>query len=167
MGLIGIIIVLLILGMGLYFVWDDFSTRFKRLYKYDINFKDNWKTCGLPLVKLKINGKLEYFLVDSGASVNMLKQSYFDSIEDNPIIIEDESLLHTGANTIKANLCTFSLSYKTAKFPNEQFNLIDLETFDVIKDAYGYNIIGIVGSPFMGKYKWSMDFSDLIIWIRK
>ena len=167
MGLIGIIIVLLIAGFGTWFMYDDFAKRFKKIYRYDINFKDNWKTCGLPLIKLKINDKLEYFLIDSGASVNMIKQSYFDLIINKPIITKDNKKLHTGSIAIKADLCNFSLSYKNAKFPDETFNIIKLETFDTLKKAYGYNIVGIIGSPFMGKYNWSMDFEDLIIWIRK
>ena len=167
MGLIGVIIVLLIAGLGMWFMCDDFIKRFKRIYKYDINFRDNWKTCGLPLIKLKINGKLEFFLIDSGASVNMIKQSYFDAIIDKPVITEDKTELHTGGNAVHADLCNFSLSYKTAKFPDEIFNMIDLEAFDALKKAYGYNIVGIVGSPFLGKYKWSIDFDNLVIWIKK
>ena len=59
-GYIGVGIVLLILGFGLAFIVIHFREQYKNLNKYRVCFKKGFKKCGLPLIKLKINGKLDY-----------------------------------------------------------------------------------------------------------
>ena len=57
----------------------------------------------IATIKLKINGKLEWFLLDTGANANYLKQSYFDAIELKPKMIgltksNDSNRLYTYHN---------------------------------------------------------------------
>ena len=164
---IGVGIVILIAILGALYVFTDVFTRIKKQNKYRICFKEAYKRTDLPVISLKINGKYEWFLVDSGASCNLIKQSYFDTIKDKPEVTENKNGIYTGSDQIKSEYCTFDLSYKKTKFNQEVFNIAQLNVFDINRSKYGMNIVGIVGSPFFNKYKWVVDFQDMVIWINK
>ena len=166
-GYIGVGIVLLILGFGLAFLITDIKRRIDNSNKYRVCFKEGYRRSNLPLVGLKINGKYEWFLADSGASCNLIKQSYFDTIKDKPELIEDKDGIDTGSNKIKSEYCSFDLSYKDLEFKNETFNVAQLNVFDSNRDKYKMDIVGIVGSPFFKKYQWKIDFDEMVIWINK
>ena len=93
MGEIGVGIVLLILAFGLAFLIIDIKKRIDNQDKYKVCFKKGFKKCGLPLIKLKINGKLEWFLLDTGANDNYLKESYFNTIENKPIALSESKTI--------------------------------------------------------------------------
>ena len=163
-GYIGIGIVLLILGFGLAYLFNDVRNRINNSNKYRVCFKKGFKKCGLPLIKLKINGKLEWFLLDTGANANYLKESYFNEIEVKPRMISlTES--RDSNNKLKTSDYAFSLSYNKANLGEEKFSVTTLNTFN--EPFHGYNIVGIIGSPFFERNKWSFDFENLVVWINK
>lgn len=167
MEYIGVIIVVLIAAFGVGYVGMSMFHRINNQNKYKIYFKESFKRTDLPIIGLKINGKYEWFLVDSGASCNLIKQSYFDTIKDKPELIENKEGIYTGSDQIKSEYCNFDLSYKDLEFNNETFNIAQLNVFDVNKTKYGMDIVGIVGSPFFKKYQWKIDFENMVIWINK
>ena len=163
-GYIGIGIVLLILGFGLAYLFNEIRNRINNSDKYKVCFKKGFKKCGLPLIKLKINGKLEWFLLDTGANANYLKESYFNEIEVKPKMISlTES--RDSNNKLKTSDYAFSLSYNKANLGEEKFSVTTLNTFN--DPFHGYNIVGIIGSPFFERNKWSFDFENLVVWINK
>ena len=163
-GYIGVGIVLLILGFGLAFIVTHFRAQYKNLNKYRVCFKKGFKKCGLPLIKLKINGKLEWFLLDTGANANYLKESYFDTIELQPAMIgKTES--NDSNNKLQTADYNFDLSYNKAVFQQEKFSVTTLNTFN--EPFQGYDIVGIIGSPFFSKYCFQFDFDELVVWINK
>lgn len=163
-GYIGIGIVLLILGFGLAYLFNGVRNRINNSNKYRVCFKKGFKKCGLPLIKLKINGKLEWFLLDTGANANYLKESYFNEIEVKPRMISlTES--RDSNNKLKTSDYAFSLSYNKANLGEEKFSVTTLNTFN--EPFHGYNIVGIIGSPFFNKNRFSFDFEELVVWINK
>ena len=163
-GYIGVRIILLILGFGLAYLFNDVRNRINNSNKYRVCFKKGFKKCGLPLIKLKINGKLEWFLLDTGANANYLKESYFNEIEVKPRMISlTES--RDSNNKLKTSDYVFSLSYNKANLGEEKFSVTTLNTFN--ESFHGYNIVGIIGSPFFERNKWSFDFENLVVWINK
>lgn len=163
-GYIGVGIVLLILGFGLAFLFNDIRNRINNSNKYRVCFKKGFKKCGLPLIKLKINGKLEWFLLDTGANSNVLKESYFNSLEEKPEILGEQKHNNTD-NEIQSLVIELDLSYNKVKFGLEKFNIIKLGTFE--NTWNGYNIVGIIGSPFFERNKWAFDFENLVVWINR
>lgn len=163
-GYIGVGIVLLILGFAMSFIIEDVRRRLRNSNKYKVCFKKGFKKCGLPLIKLKINGKLEWFLLDTGANANYLKQSYFDTIELKPEMI-GLTKSNDSNNELQTSDYKFSLSYNKADLGEEKFSVTTLMTFN--EPFQGYNIVGIIGSPFFERNRWSFDFENLVVWINK
>jgi hypothetical protein len=163
-GYIGVGIVLLILGFGLAFLINDLKKRIDNSNKYKVCFEKSFKKCGLPLIKLKINSKLEWFLLDTGANANYLKKSYFDTIELKPAMI-GKTKSNDSNNKLETADYNFELSYNKINFESEKFSVTTLNTFN--EPFQGYDIVGIIGSPFFERNKWSFDFDELVVWINK
>ena len=59
-----------------------------------------------------------------------------------------------------------TIYYKDQKF-EEEFSITDLDgAFDIIKKENGVQIHGILGSKFFEKYKYILDFKELIAYIK-
>lgn len=133
----------------------------KQTYKY--SFAKAYEKTDLPFVSLMINGKYEWFLVDSGANINMIRESYFNSMTNKPKVIVNENGIYTGSDMIESKHTKLTVSYVNAIFKNETFSIAQLNVFEANRDKYGMDIIGIIGSPFMKKYNWSIDYENMVI----
>lgn len=167
MTYLGIGIILFLVIIGWLFLVKDIAKKNSNFNRHIIPFKDGYDTSNLPLVQLKLNGKYEWFLVDSGATINLIKQSYFDSLENKPETIENKEEIYTGNNSMKSLFCIMNLKYKSTKFNNEIFNIAQLNVFDFKKDEYKRDIVGIIGSPFFEKYKWTICYDKMQICFNK
>ena len=139
------------------------SNKGKSKQTYECSFAKAYERTDLPFVSLMINGKYEWFLVDSGANINMIKESYFDSMPNKPEVVVNKNGIYTGSDMIESKHAKLTVSYVNAVFKNETFSIAQLNVFEANKEKYGMNIIGIIGSPFMKKYNWSIDYENLII----
>jgi len=164
---ISIVIIVAIAITGFVFALNNTISKNSNFNKHEICFKEPFEITNLPLIQLKVFGKYEWFLVDSGASINLIKQSYFDRLNKKPKLIDNKNPIFTGSNEIKSEYCTLNLRYEKTKFNEEIFNVAQLNVFDFNKELYKRDIIGIIGSPFFEKYGWNIDFEDMKIYFKK
>lgn len=135
---------------------------------YVESFQNSFNRCGFPIIQLKINNKFKYFLVDTGASVNMIRDDYFKEIKHIfPEYSDNNSSLSSVSKDIQCKKANIDLKYKDLEFNNEEFLISQLNTFKINKDYYGVDIVGIIGSPLMNKYNWTISFKSLFIYIMK
>jgi len=164
-GVIGGIIVLLILSLGVTYLVKDLARRFNNSNRYSVCIKDGIKDCGLPLIKFKINGKNEWFLLDSGCNSNCLRKSYYDKMEEKAESVGNKTV-HDANGSNSASTVKLNLARGKSTFQSQFFDVVDLATFN--EPLYGkYNIVGVVGSPFFNENKWILDFEELVVWIKK
>lgn len=133
--------------------------------KYKFNFESYFRKCGFPIVPLKIDNKMCFFLVDTGSSLNLIKKTFIDELSEDIEIIENQNQIHTAAGIVQSQLINFNIEYKSRKYKQEEFNIAELNVFEYHKDYYGYNIVGIIGSPFMKKYNWIINFDKMNIYL--
>lgn len=113
----------------------------------------------IPVVEGRINGKVAYFIVDTGASCSILNESAAKHFGFKTIIADNEHLMGlNGAAKIKTAydyaiklgpLQIKSLIFRTRK--------ID-ELVDVIRNNDRISIAGIIGSDVLKKYQMGIDF---------
>jgi len=159
----------LIIGcaIGVYLIIKDLSNKIKKQNKYSICFKDNFNITKLPIIKATIFGEDVYMLLDSGASDNCISRSFCDKHKD--------LLKNTGKTSTITGHEVVVDSYETYININisgvlEQecsFDVINLNTFEQLNNAYGVNIVGILSGQFFNKNKWSLDFDELVVWVKK
>ena len=69
-------------------------------------------------------------------------------------------------NKVSNQFCKMSVAYKNQVF-EEEFSIADLdEAFGVVKQESGVQIHGILGSKFFERYKYVLDFKELIAYIK-
>ena len=115
----------------------------------------------LIFVPITVNGIELNFLLDTGSSQSLINASMLLSLETK--MIEDTMfIVGTDGNKISSNLCIMKVGYKDQEFEHN-FAIKDLdEAFGVVKQESGVQIHGILGSDFLQKYKYVLDFKELI-----
>lgn len=134
-----------------------------------ISFKKGLEGIALPIMKTEKNGYPVFFLLDTGANKNYIRQDFIDLAELNADTITlDEVEEFYGID----NVCHLT---KTCNF---RFNLGEheyMEKYQVIPDGSAltfpttdgnsFHVAGILGTPFLMKYKAQMNFatSEILI----
>lgn len=156
------ILLLLILGCIYYVYIPDTLLRVKKGQVF--NFKQAIELSGLPIITLYQEGKAYNFLIDSGSNV-----SHIHSDSDIKIDCFEEGTDSVGGLTDskECQICTVTLYHDKHQFTSV-FRHSDMSyVVQGIKEAYGVNIIGLIGTDFMDKYNYCIDFKDYIVYTRK
>lgn len=130
--------------------------------KYDkISFKESLDLTDLPIVTFMHNNRKFNFLLDTGASRSILnaRESKFCTYKN----LEDANKL-TGLDGIERTVgnILMEVSYKDNTY-SEVFQVADMAVLcDDIKQETGVNVHGILGNAFFQKYKYVLDFNELV-----
>ena len=133
----------------------------KKRNKLKMSFKEALDLVELPIVTFVNNGMKLNFLLDTGSSQSIINESISSTLD---IKGSEESmfLVGTDGNRIPSNLGTMKVSYKDQEFAHT-FAIKDLdEAFGIVKQESGVQIHGILGSDFLQKYRYVLDFKELI-----
>lgn len=147
-------------------VFSIFSYReLKKQKKSTMSIKESMDLVNLPVVTFENNGNKYNFIVDTGANDSIINESCED------IVVTPNDAKNTVQGIIgdnkKCHTVIIEFSYKNAKFETI-FNVVDLkELFNTIKRDYGVTIHGILGTNFLDKYNYIIDFKDYVIYRRK
>lgn len=127
----------------------------KEIGNINITLKSN-----IPLIQLKLKGKVRYFLLDSGASNSALDEKA-NIITNEPIIDYDELVTGFG-DTRKVNIYELPLFIDDVMV-FQKFVVAPLEIASYIEESTGIRISGVIGIDFMYSYKAIIDFYNLSI----
>lgn len=140
----------------------------KWLRKYDttMSFKEGMALTELPIVTLYQGEKSFNFLLDTGSNDNVLDKAALKKIKHLP-----SSGIHRlygiDGNVKEVQVYTISLSYKGRDFVYD-YLVHDLSVaFKQIKDETGVTLHGMLGSKFFNKYKYVLDFDELVAYSKK
>lgn len=135
--------------------------------------KEGMKRTKFPIIKIKIRNKYKFFLVDTGANVNILDINEYEKIVgDGEVFASDESYSITGVDTVGNSVPSPTVIEEIDVNGNiyvENFCVLDTWTLakDQISKISGLPIVGILGTSFFIKAKCSIDFDNSIIWIKE
>ena len=126
----------------------------------------------LPLVEFTIGSASYYFVVDTGATTNLLDDRFHSLLSRDNIVSTETikhrvvGLGHTGDEQSKdSTKVTLSLKDKGIKYGDVSFMVADLfAPFEVLNASVDKPVIGILGAGFLKQYGWIIDFKNLIIW---
>lgn len=166
-------VVSIIIIMSTWAMIRAISKNINNEFKYSINFhKEGFKRTNFPIIKIKIRGKYRYFLVDSGANINVIDyECYKELVGDGAVVFKGDcgiSGVGTQSKETDTPIIEDTFQVNSDKF-TEEFSLMKDWAFarEQVSSASGLNIIGILGSDFFTRAKWMLDFEDLIIWVKK
>lgn len=138
----------------------------KQKKRENISFKEAMDLVELPIITFYNKDTKLNFLLDTGSDLSYINKSILPSLEYIEIN-ESRNIISVGGNSQSLGCCNMIVTYKSQKFI-DRFYISDLdEAFGAIKAETGVQIHGILGSKFFVKYKYVLDFKDLIAYIRK
>lgn len=165
-------VIIIIVG-GFIFIYKTIKNNINTNYRYSINlYKEGFNKTNFPLIKLRIRNKYRYFLIDTGANINLISKTAYKSIVgkgqvklvDNNVV----SGMGTTETTDAVPVVEDAISVGRDRFI-EHFTISDDWDFarKQISDAAEVDIVGILGSKFFKRAKWVLDFEELVIWVKK
>ena len=130
--------------------------------RISVSLIDGLNGTGLPLLKTSKNGYTLYFLIDTGASRNYIRQDCLNLPEINEdTLFLDVREEYYGIDNVshEAGTCNFRFDLNQHQY---------MERFQIIKDGSALNfpttdgflhVVGILGTPFLRQYKAMIDFA--------
>lgn len=133
-----------------------------------ISFKESIDLTELPVITLYNDGQKLNFLLDTGSNISHLNSKAekllkrYDEVHKTGFDIATATGVTEGSN----RWVGIPLQYKKQSFI-EDFMLLDLqEAFDSIKKENGVQLHGILGNSFFTKYRYVLDFEDLVAYTK-
>ena len=158
------IICVVILVLAVAFIANTINDIRKR-NNSKISFKESMDLVELPVITFYNGDKKLNFLLDTGSNVSHINSSIIHLLDHKKINKKMDTIGMEG-NKISNQFCKMSVTYKNQIF-EEEFSITDLdEAFSVVKQESGVQIHGILGSKFFEKYRYVLDFGELIAHIK-
>lgn len=158
--IIGVVILVLVVA----FIANTIDDMRKR-NNSKISFKEAMDLVELPVVTFYNGDKKLNFLLDTGSNVSYINSSIIPLL-DHKKTDKEMNTIGIEGNKVSNQFCKMSVTYKNQVF-EEEFSIADLDgAFSVVKQESGVQIHGILGSKFFERYKYVLDFKELIAYIR-
>jgi predicted aspartyl protease len=126
-----------------------------------MSFKQGFDLTELPIITLYQGEHKLNLLLDTGSNNNIIDSKIVESLEYTPIDTETNVYGLDGIKK-KSSMCNLSLFYKDKEY-NHEFVIRDMSAvFGSIKESTGVTLHGLIGSLFFNKYKYVLDFDELI-----
>lgn len=130
-----------------------------------ISFRESMDLTELPVVTFYNGDKKLNFLLDTGSNVSHINSSVIHLLDHTKTDQKTDTIGMEG-NKVSNDICKMTVYYRNQRF-EEDFIISDLnDAFDIIKQEDGVQIHGILGSKFFEKYRYVLDFSELIAYIK-
>lgn len=116
---------------------------------------------GIPIAKVKINGKEIYVIMDTGASISVIDEKSSRSLGFNVFDDPESTGIagYGGTNVMRlTDIHEIELDGYTINGDFKTQNLTNIIT--AIKNNTGFEITGIVGMNFMRTYDFAINFTN-------
>lgn len=134
-----------------------------------VSFKELFDKTKAPIVPLTLLGKKYYFLLDTGTSINILKQEFADSLSPELLFDIEGSQVQgsTGSCTTSKGAC-LELVFEDTISVDTYFEIMPIDAaLQIISEAAGVEVVGLLGGPFLHENEWLLDFNQKLVWVNK
>lgn len=131
-----------------------------------MSFKESVDLVELPVVTFYQGNKKLNFLLDTGSNNCIIDKNIVDTIE-HEILNMTSNLFGMEGNKQRVNVCRIKMFYKENEYEYEYLIQDMKAAFDAIKQETGVTLHGILGSKFFNKFRYVLDFAELIAYSKK
>lgn len=133
-----------------------------------ISLQESFDLTGLLIVTFKQNNNKYNFILDTGATNTCINKDTLETLEFcNISDINDGTVFGADGNIIKTDFIGVELSYKDMIF-KDIVQVMDLtQAIKNIKEAWGVTVHGFLGSSFMKRYGYVIDFQEMVAYSTK
>ena len=157
------IYICLILATALIAVIAQIIRKYSKIYKRSISFRESLDLAGLPVITFN-QGKSKFnFLFDTGATNSVINSTVLDKIKHSAI--DGVQCEVYGMEGVAQKVGFVNIEFtRDIKFSDE-FQVVDMSSaFDQVKKETGVTIVGILGNTFFQKYKYIIDYEQMIVY---
>lgn len=127
-----------------------------------ISFRESMDLVELPIITFVNNDKKLNFLLDTGASYSAINEAALEGLSYAETGEKGFGMGIEGVVREDRGYIRMSVNYRDQSYEDD-FQVVDLsQAFGVIKQEYGINLHGILGSTFFQKYKYILNFDELV-----
>ena len=126
-----------------------------------ISFKESLDLVDLPIITFKVGDKKLNFMLDSGANLSVINESALSNIE-HTLTNKIGTIFGMEGNVQKVRYAELTLQYKNNIYTDEMQVLNMDNSFNNLKKESGVTVHGILGNNFFQKYKYVLDFKELV-----
>lgn len=136
--------------------------------KKNISFREAMDLVDLPVVTFYNHGKKLNFMLDTGSTNSFMDRQAMSELQEYVRIKKSRVGIMSKTGVEERNILRIRvpMMYKNYGF-EEEFTVDDFsEPFDIIKKESGIRLHGILGNTFFVKYKYIIDFGELIAYMK-
>lgn len=160
-----LLILLILILLCIVIIVIRYSIENHKHTKNKISFRESMDLVDLPIITFYSNNTKLNFLLDTGSDSSYINQSILQTIEFTKTDKKNYVIGMEG-NSVESTACNIDIMYKDKVF-TEEFLACDLDkAFSAVKKETGVQIHGILGSKFFRKYRYVIDFNELIAYIK-
>lgn len=157
--IVNIVIVLVITILSIIVIYLTGKAKHEHMDK--MSFREAIDLCNLPVVTFVNNDKKLNFILDTGAEKSAINKSVLEDLKYNTTN-ERIEVYGIEGNKQLVDFIEMSIDYKFKSY-SEKFQVMNLSSaFEALKLQYGVNVHGILSSTFFKRYKYTLDFDELI-----
>ena len=127
--------------------------------RFKFPFKDTMGEVGLPIVSFEQNGKSFNFIIDSGADASVINTTSLAKL-DYTKLEGNRCVYGIDGTPIEISYVGIKLFSQNHKFV-EAFQVLDAPGMSNIEQAHHIEIAGILGSAFLKRYGFLIDYKQL------
>lgn len=138
-----------------------------RKHRYEkISIRESFNLTGNPIITLENNGKIFNFILDTGSTISVIDNSVLNELDYTK---GTKCINNVGIEGKQDTLQSITLKLKGRKtIYEDEFFIRDIsEALKYLKDNTGVTVHGLIGTPFLNKYKYVLDFEELVIYSKK
>lgn len=126
-----------------------------------MSFRETMDLCDLPIVTFINNGNKFNFLLDTGANKSVINTEVLQSMsykETN----NSGNIYGLDGKRYETSYVNVLLNYRGKEY-EEEFQVLDMSApFGNLKNDFGINVHGILSSSFFEKYRYILDYNELV-----
>ena len=134
---------------------------------YHIHISFSIQTLGLPVIPVKLFNEENHslLLVDTGSDRSIMDIAVYNHFKDKITNSEQgQNIITTNGKTSSTLTAQFTFAIDDTQKYTESFTCMDCSTgFNQIEKETGYQLHGILGTDFLVKHQWKIDFEKLQI----
>ena len=135
-----------------------------KVRKFCIDIKDMIKNTGFPLIPVTHNGIVGYMLIDTGANNSFIDLDYLNQLDVKPINEKGHTTGFEGVQK-ETSLMQMTFKFKGLEYTSK-FQVLQIPGFDVFV-SMGIPVFGVLGTDFLYREGFVIDYKDLIIYPKK
>lgn len=124
----------------------------------------------IPVIDIKVFDRYFSFVLDSGASSNYIHSEFFEALKQRYSVIEtckNNTMTGVSGDKVAVGSTVLKISVADRPFTMEKFDVYDMSNvLNFIVERANTVVEGIIGTEFMAKYSWMLDFNDQCVWLQ-